>query len=307
MRVPRSFIRLITVLISVLILCGVAAMAAPQEKKSQPATASESGYSAQYIGSDTCKTCHEDQFKNVQGTQHFKTFAEKGRGQDWHGCESCHGPGSAHVDGGGDKAKIFRFAGKKSEQITERCMACHENNLEHQNFNRSVHAKNGVTCISCHSVHSATVREKLLVKKSPDLCFSCHTETRADFMKPFKHRVLDGYIQCQDCHNVHGSVQPKNLRANAAQDAVCYKCHAEKRGPFVFEHEPVRTEGCTACHTPHGSTNPRLLTRARVNTLCLECHQNFYNGPHPQNTKSQACTMCHMGIHGSNTSDVFFK
>lgn len=308
MRVPRLSRHFASVLMSALILMWcVIGHAATQDKKAEPAKATESTYSAQYVGSDNCKTCHEDQFKNVQGTAHYKVFAPKGRGQDWHGCESCHGPGSAHVDGGGDKTKIFRFTEQTSEKITERCMTCHENNLEHQNFNRSVHNKNGVSCTSCHSAHAPQVKEKLLVKKSPDLCFTCHSETKADFLKPFRHRVLDGYIQCQDCHNVHGTVAPKQLRTNAAQDAPCYKCHAEKRGPFVFEHEPVRTQGCTACHTPHGSTNPRLLTRSRVNSLCLECHQNFYNAPHPQNTKSQACTMCHMGIHGSNTSDVFFK
>jgi DmsE family decaheme c-type cytochrome len=308
MRVPRLSRQIVTVLISALILfCCAAASAATQEQKAKPANVTESGYSAQYVGSDNCKTCHEDQFKNVQGTAHYKVFSPKGRGQEWHGCESCHGPGSAHVDGGGDKTKIFRFSEQNPAKITERCMTCHENNLEHQNFNRSVHNKNGITCTSCHSAHVPAVKEKLLVKKNPDLCFTCHNETKADFLKPFHHKVMEGYVQCQDCHNVHGSVQPKQLRANAAQDAICYKCHAEKRGPFVFEHEPIRTEGCTACHTPHGSANPRLLTRARVNTLCLECHQNFYNAPHPQNTKSQACTMCHMGIHGSNTSPVFFK
>src|SRR3569832_1155469 len=140
LRVPRLSKQIITVLISTLILwCCATAMAATQDQKTKPATTAEQGYTAQYVGSDNCKTCHEDQFKNVQGTAHYKAFAPKGRGQEWHGCESCHGPGSAHVDGGGDKSKIFRFSDQKPEKITERCMACHENNLEHQNFNRLVH------------------------------------------------------------------------------------------------------------------------------------------------------------------------
>ncbi len=44
------------------------------------------------------------------------------------------------------------------------------------------------------------------------------------------------------------------------------------RGPFVFEHAPVKAEGCMACHTPHGSQNPRLLNMPNVNVLCNQCH-----------------------------------
>ena len=51
---------------------------------------------------------------------------------------------------------------------------------------------------------------------------------------------------------------------------TCYTCHAEKRGPFLWEHSPV-VDDCTNCHTPHGSTKPALL-KARVPWLCQECH-----------------------------------
>jgi DmsE family decaheme c-type cytochrome len=139
------------------------------------------------------------------------------------------------------------------------------------------------------------------------MCFSCHNETKADFEKPFRHRVREGLVTCSDCHNVHGTTTEKQLRNTSSQEAACLKCHSDLRGPFVFEHEPVKVEGCSTCHTPHGSTNPRLLETARVNSLCQQCHQNFYNGPHPQNTKSQACTLCHVAVHGSNTSNVLFK
>jgi predicted CXXCH cytochrome family protein len=88
----------------------------------------------------------------------------------------------------------------------------------------------------------------------------------------------------------------------------------EKAGPFVFEHQPVKTEGCVACHTPHGSSNPRLLKRSQINVLCLECHTLTIDSPvpgipgfHNQAVKYQACTVCHTNIHGSNFSDVFFK
>jgi predicted CXXCH cytochrome family protein len=79
---------------------------------------------------------------------------------------------------------------------------------------------------------------------------------------------------------------------------------------------PVKTEGCSSCHTPHGSTNPRLMRVSSVNLLCLQCHTlsttNIPSQPpigpaHNQAQKYQACTMCHQAIHGSNFSEVFFK
>ena len=94
-------------------------------------------------------------------------------------------------------------------------------------------------------------------------------------------------------------------------DAICTKCHVDKAGPFVYEHVPVKTEGCSSCHTPHGSTNPRLLKVSLVNMLCLQCHTFPMSGPigpvHNQSAKYQACTLCHSQIHGSNFSFVFFK
>lgn len=280
-----------------------AGQAKSQEPKPNTA-ASASG--ATYVGAETCKGCHEQQFKQIETTPHFKTTFTKGRGEDWHGCESCHGPGSAHVEGGGDKSKIITFQGMSQKDISARCMTCHETNAEHMNFDRSTHNKAGVGCTTCHNVHQPKEPQYLLANTQKDLCYSCHGQVKADFNKPFRHRVNEGLINCSDCHNAHGS-GIRQLRNSPEQDAVCFKCHSDKRGPFVFEHEVVKAEGCQACHTPHGSTHPRLLTRPTVNSMCLECHAGIPNGPHPQNTKSQACIMCHAQIHGSNTSNVFFR
>jgi len=111
-----------------------------------------------------------------------------------------------------------------------------------------------------------------------------------------------------------GTFQDKLLKTSADQNAVCTKCHAETLGPFVYEHPPLKLEGCTSCHFPHGSPNPRLLTRNNVNSLCLQCHSASMNftAPgtpsfHNQANQYQACTNCHVMIHGSNASSVFFK
>ena len=68
---------------------------------------------ALYVGEETCKTCHEDMYKQFETTPHVATTMEAKlngyKGPEWHGCEACHGPGKEHVDGGGDKTKIFTF------------------------------------------------------------------------------------------------------------------------------------------------------------------------------------------------------
>jgi DmsE family decaheme c-type cytochrome len=135
--------------------------------------------------------------------------------------------------------------------------------------------------------------------------------------------VNEGLIRCTDCHNAHGTNLLHSVRATADQEAVCFRCHRSLQGPFVFEHVPIKTEGCTACHQPHGSINPRLLKVNQVNLLCLQCHtpgttpntrSGEVNAPgtpadpvHSQGHKFQACTMCHVFIHGSNADETFMK
>jgi DmsE family decaheme c-type cytochrome len=260
-----------------------------------------------YVGVDVCKTCHEDLYqKNFEKTPHFKTTLKDG-----HGCESCHGPGSAHVEGGGDVSKIISFKDMSRQESSSRCLTCHGESHEQRHFSASSHASSDVGCLDCHSPHHATEPQHLLAKKAPDLCYGCHVSAKADFARPYHHRVNEGLVRCSDCHNVHGTTTIRQVRTLPSGDAVCFKCHADKQGPFVYEHVPVKTEGCSSCHTPHGSTNPRLLRVNTINLLCLQCHTFPVQGPqgpaHNQATKYQACTMCHMAIHGSNASSVFFK
>jgi DmsE family decaheme c-type cytochrome len=265
------------------------------------------GSAAHYVGSDTCKGCHEEVFqKGFEATPHFKTTLKDG-----HGCESCHGPGSQHVEGGGDVTKIIRFTTLTRPQANARCLECHAASRQQSHFANSMHAGNDVGCLDCHSPHKAETAQYLLLKDQPTLCYTCHANVKADFAKPFRHRVNEGLIQCSDCHNVHGTATVRQVRTLPSGDAVCYQCHVDKQGPFVYEHVPVRTDGCSSCHTPHASTNARLLRVSQVNLLCLQCHSFPALAPqgpkHNQSQKYQACTLCHTAIHGSNFSNVYFK
>jgi DmsE family decaheme c-type cytochrome len=266
---------------------------------------------SQYVGAETCKTCHEEIYNNWEKTPHWKTTLDPKGGPSHQGCEGCHGPGADHVAGGGDKNKIFVFEGRSRQETSARCLTCHGESHAQSHFAESSHSSSDVGCLDCHSPHHAEEKQHLLIRDQPQLCYGCHTAAKADFAKPYHHRVNEGFVQCNDCHNPHGTGILRQARTLPSGDAVCYKCHADKQGPFVYEHVPVKTEGCTSCHTPHGSTNPRLLKVMPVNMLCLQCHTFPTQGPsgpvHNQSAKYQACTMCHNQIHGSNFSDVFFK
>ena len=265
---------------------------------------------ADFVGSETCETCHAEVAKNFATNPHSKLALKHGGAGAT--CESCHGPGKAHVESGGDVNKILQFSSATPKLIDDTCLTCHAGS--HANFERTTHGAEGVSCVNCHSSHSPKTDTNLLKAPEPALCYGCHTETKAQFAQPFHHKVDEGLMKCSDCHNPHGTFNDKLQKTSADQNAVCTKCHAETAGPFVYEHPPLKTEGCVSCHFPHGSPNPRLLTRSNVNSLCLQCHtasQNF-TAPgtpsfHNQANQYQACTNCHTQIHGSNASNIFFK
>lgn len=321
--------------------------AAEADDKKTPPAATVKHSPEDFVGSETCKSCHEDQFNSFSKTAHSK-LAHAGWKAERQGCESCHGPGKAHVDGGGDKTKIRTFAGETPKQKSEACLACHAGKEEHNNYRRGEHWRNDVGCTDCHSSHFSTrksetvaglpldnkdapsslqplgafsavsndlVPPKMLLKSEPQLCMTCHNETKAQFTQPFHHKVLEGAMKCTDCHNAHGGFEQKQARLAVGADAACFKCHADKQGPFVFEHAPAKLEGCTICHNTHGSSNPKLLKRNNVSQLCLECHSNIHETGTP-NTPSfhnlttariQNCTTCHAKIHGSNTHPFYFR
>jgi DmsE family decaheme c-type cytochrome len=301
--------------VCLMLLLGVAlfsapAMAAPA-KNEKPAAPAAKAAPEDFVGAETCATCHAEAAKGFADNPHAKLAQMHGGAGVT--CESCHGAGKAHVEGGGDITKIFNPAKATAKEVDEKCLGCHQG--KHANFERSAHGEGNVSCLGCHSVHASTTPEHLLKAAEPVLCFQCHTDVKPQFSMPFHHKVEEGVVKCSDCHDPHGTFGQKGLRSSAQQDAVCTKCHTETAGPFVYEHAVVKTEGCTACHTPHGGPNPRLLNRANVNTICLQCHSpspNFTtalpSGPvHNQAAQYQACTLCHTNIHGSNVSPVFFN
>lgn len=298
-------LRVCTFSILVLSFLGSHASAAPGARPAdnQPAQAAGS----QYVGSETCATCHEEVSKGFATNPHTKMALMHGK--QGITCENCHGAGKAHVDGGGDASKILNPAKAAAKEVDKTCLTCHAG--QHPNFLRSPHAKADVSCVSCHTVHANKGTEHLLKAEQPTLCFQCHADQRPAFGMPFHHKVNEGLVKCTDCHDAHGTFQRANLRTTADQNMICTKCHTDVRGPFVFEHAPVKAEGCMGCHTPHGSQNARLLNMPQVNLLCNQCHnpvsEGAIHGVGMGSQTSTSCVNCHTMVHGSNASQAFIR
>lgn len=282
-----------------------------------------------YVGSDACKTCHADLWQPFFRNPHYKSIASAKEPPERTGCEGCHGPGQGHVEAKGGTRTIPRaFSLMNTRQALDTCLTCHTKDLSRAEIRRSSHTQSGIACTGCHSIHRTQTPKALLAKPQVQLCYTCHSNIRAQFSMPTKHRVNEGFMKCSDCHNPHGAPSPSwrmGVRPHMVQTAgdgeePCLRCHTDKRGPFAFEHPGVRVEGCEICHSPHGSPNTRLLKRPVVLTLCLECHNGAgsfgrqadgvttQSGSHNMaDPKFQNCTTCHVRIHGSNADRLFFR
>jgi DmsE family decaheme c-type cytochrome len=230
-------------------------------------------------------------------------------------CENCHGPGKAHVEAGGGKGNIISFGRKDPTPVEQRnamCLSCHEKTAR-LFWQGSPHESHDIACTSCHKVMEDVSPKSQLAKATEiETCGQCHLERRAQQMRSSHMPLREGKMTCTSCHNPHGGVTQHNLKAMSTND-TCFLCHAEKRGPFLWEHAPV-TESCTNCHDPHGSNHENMLKLAKPR-LCQQCHVETRHPTRPYGQESSAsnfkfilgrqCLNCHVNIHGSNHPSGF--
>jgi DmsE family decaheme c-type cytochrome len=291
---------------------GVAAEAEPSEAAPEPAA--DVAYSRN--GADTCIKCHDGAdvlslFKTPHGSR-ADPHAPFAPGQLQ--CEACHGPGSAHagrVRSGQPRPPVTRFGAKSGTPVADQnvaCLGCHAGTVG-DDWHAGAHERGGVACADCHRVHAA--HDDVQAKDRQALvCFDCHARQRAEYAKPFHHPVEGNLMSCSSCHGPHGTSNEFGL-LRASLNEACTTCHAEKRGPFLWEHAPV-AEDCSNCHIPHGSSQPALLTM-RAPLLCQQCHSQAGHpslalGPEGLPGSGQpssylaagSCLNCHSQVHGSN-------
>jgi DmsE family decaheme c-type cytochrome len=277
--------------------------------------------STEYVGSETCKGCHEGIYASYMKSIHGKK-AISNSPVNREGCESCHGPGAQHVEKGGGKGVGLLVFGRKTDARSKdaKCLGCHDVSKDMPFWDLSKHKTMDVSCVDCHSIHSAKVKKGMLIAEEPALCFTCHKRIRAQTNKQSRHPVKEGKVKCSDCHNSMGTSNTKGMIKADSVNELCYKCHAEKRGPFAFEHPPVQ-ENCLSCHEIHGSNHSRLLVR-KVPLLCQSCHtveghrSRPYTNLHSFGGSATArknmffarsCLNCHGNIHGSSRSPEFTR
>ena len=301
------------------LLFGLALMLGALPASAQPLpTAVQPGFTAN--GERACLTCHGGDPKVTSILQ--TPMALKGDPRTpfaTEGCEGCHGPSADHAAGKVPYPAVV-FEGPHASPVAVRnevCLSCHQAG-ERMNWQGSAHQVNNKACTDCHTSHAA--KDPILAKTTQaEICFTCHAKQRADSFKYSHHPVREGLVTCSDCHNPHGSAGDTKMLKEFTINETCYNCHAEKRGPLLWEHQPVR-DNCLNCHDPHGSNQPRLMTE-QMNFLCASCHTGESNnsggafGGHgsipfrgPGSTKfnsalanQRTCVNCHSQVHGSNS------
>jgi DmsE family decaheme c-type cytochrome len=273
---------------------------------------------ADYAGAETCQGCHQEQFAKFGHTKMGRLFLNHPRTElERLGCETCHGPGKAHVEAGGGKGVggLITFARNDPTPVERRnavCLTCHERTAR-LFWRGSPHESRDVACTNCHKVmENVTAKNQLAKETEIETCGQCHVQKRAAIMRTSHMPLREGKMTCTSCHNPHGSVTPTLLKENSVNE-TCYTCHAEKRGPFLWEHPPV-TENCVNCHDPHGSNQERMLKTSKPR-LCQQCHIETRHPTSPYGTDAasfkfvfgRACLNCHANIHRSNhPSGTFF-
>ncbi|HEX7019462.1 MAG TPA: DmsE family decaheme c-type cytochrome [Gemmatimonadaceae bacterium] len=285
-----------------------------------PATAT-ANLRAGYAGSEACMECHKKDVKQFSESPMGKVMLSHPRTEhEKAGCETCHGPGKEHAESGGEeRGALVTFGRKSPTSVADRnavCLSCHQKTARMW-WTGSTHESRNVACTDCHSVmHGQTERSNLKKEGVIETCGQCHPQQRNASMRSTHMPMGEKKMECTSCHNPHGSANPKLLLASSVNES-CYSCHAEKRGPFLWEHAPV-VENCANCHDPHGSSHEKMLKVSRPR-LCQQCHAGGTG--HPAAARSAAgirvnstggvvsdvyalfnrqCSNCHVNIHGSN-------
>lgn len=215
---------------------------------------------AHFVGDRSCAECHTNISRVFPASPHARIRLADAGAAGQTGCESCHGPGSLHIAGGGGRGKFIVNPGRDPAA----CFECHRP-IEAQ-FHLPQHhplLEQKMSCVQCHDPHGRDILKPaggLALARPNQACAQCHREQTRPFV--FEHPALrEG---CTVCHNAHGSINQKLLTQRDSN--LCLRCHAQVQGPSValgqmyignIDHTAfMRMGSCwsSGCHTAiHGS------------------------------------------------------
>ncbi|MDR1529188.1 MAG: DmsE family decaheme c-type cytochrome [Burkholderiales bacterium] len=256
-----------------------------------------------------CAACHQEQYDKMISTRHGVSGDARTPWGDGNQCLSCHGKANQHIENPIEEKPetVFNKTTPHTEKVAK-CLVCHQGG-NRMHWEGGAHERANVACTDCHTMH--TTKDQVTTQTTQaGVCFTCHKNIRAEIMRISTHPIRTGQMSCVSCHQPHGSEADRLMIKDTIND-TCYTCHAEKRGPFLWEHTPVR-DSCVNCHSPHGTNNIPLL-KARRPQLCQQCHiptmghpPQFFSGSNlppavaADKMLSMSCQNCHTKIHGSN-------
>jgi molybdopterin-binding protein len=263
-----------TYTITVVATDGAGATSLPAEMKVE---------AARYLGADTCKDCHADQFDRWTKTGHATFFTEmvdtdpEGIYKDLgFNCARCHTVGyypitELSTGGWWDVAvNVLNF-----EWPTDKIGQ--EGTFE--SFPAELKAVSNIQCENCHGPGGNHKGDptKIGTSFTSGSCNQCHNDG---------HFHIKGAQPHTAAHANAGPITAANGRAE------CARCHSP--AGFVDFSKGVEADqqrnqvgeiGCATCHDPHDSTNfaqlrfvnevknaPVEVTDAALSAVCMECH-----------------------------------
>jgi predicted CXXCH cytochrome family protein len=228
---------------------------------------------------DLCYQCHDKDAKEGKKFIHGPVAAGA--------CTICHNPHDS------ENSSLLRYS-----NVNELCTSCHSAKGEFLKNTENIHPPVEDSCVNCHDPHTEDYEFQLRADRKKDICLTCHVD-KQDWINSVrsKHGAINMGSGCQNCHDPHGTGQPKMMKAATVKD-MCLKCHSQELitdeegyklqniGKHLDEnpdwHGPIQWGDCAMCHNPHGSDNLRMLNKPfpktfyakfdEKNYICFECH-----------------------------------
>jgi predicted CXXCH cytochrome family protein len=121
--------------------------------------------------------------------------------------------------------------------------------------------------------------------------------------------VHEATESCDNCHESIASPHPQKgkvtFELTQQPPELCFDCH-DAFGKKKDVHPPVQEGACTSCHSPHASSQAKLLLKP-LKELCQDCHSEGVDAKFPHGPAAAGeCTSCH-APHESDVKPLLAK